>query len=82
MIEDTKELIRNCKSKNTLHNGLELEDTKGVIRNCKSKNREQNCQKKMDKRTNNDLPKHTHKPKDQDIRTPYKSRMISCAPEV
>jgi hypothetical protein len=32
-LEDTKGVIRSCKSKNdTQHNSLELEDTKGVIR--------------------------------------------------
>ena len=44
----------------------EFENTKGVIRIRKSKkDRQHNGQKKKDKRTNNDLQKHTHKTKDR-----------------
>jgi len=43
----------------------EFEDTKGVSRIRKSKKeRQHNGQKIKDKRTNNDLQKHTHKTKD------------------
>ena len=38
MFEDTKGVIRSCKSKkDRQHNGQKFEDTKGVIRSCKSK---------------------------------------------
>ena len=39
---------------------LDIKDTKGVIRIRKSKkNRQHKCQKKKDKRTNNDLQTYT-----------------------
>ena len=45
-LEDTKGVIRSCKSKkDRQHNGLELEDTKGVIRSRKSKDSQHNGQK-------------------------------------
>ena len=43
----------------------EFEDTKGIIRIRKSKDRQHNGQKKMDKKTNNDLQKTTQKTKDR-----------------
>jgi hypothetical protein len=44
----------------------EIEDTKGVIRIRKSKtDRQHNCQKKKDKRTNNDLQNTKQKTKDR-----------------
>ena len=44
----------------------EFDDTKGVIKICISKKKRQdNGQKKKNKRTNNDLQKHTHKTKDR-----------------
>jgi fructose-1,6-bisphosphatase len=42
----------------------EFEDTKGVIGIRKSKNRQHKGQKKMDKRTNNDLQNITQNTKD------------------
>jgi KaiC/GvpD/RAD55 family RecA-like ATPase len=54
----------------------EFEDAKGVIRIRKLKKDRQrngNVQKKKDKRTNNDLKKHTHKTKDRVTRTQLKT---------
>jgi hypothetical protein len=51
----------------------EFEDTKGVIRIHNSKkDRQHNDQKKMDKKTNNDLQNITHKAEDRVTRTPLK----------
>ena len=48
----------------------EFEDTKGVIRiGMSKKDRQLNDRKKMYKRTNNDLQKHTYKAKDRATRT-------------
>ena len=56
----------------------EFEDTKEVIRIHKSKNRKHNGQKEKDKQRST---KHTHKTKDQVIRTPLKPGMNSDALE-
>jgi hypothetical protein len=56
-----------------------FEDTKVVIIIHKSKNRQHNCQKKKDKRTNNDLQIITHKTKVRVARTPLKPGVNSCA---
>jgi len=50
-----------------------FEDTKRVIKRCEEKDRQHNCQKKMDKRTNNDLQNTTQKTKDRAIQTPLKA---------
>ena len=61
-------------------NQEEFEDTKGVMRIHKSKNnRQNNGQKKRDKQRST---KHTHKTKDRVTRTPLKTGVNSCAPEV
>jgi len=58
------------------------EDTKGLIRSRKSmKHRQYNCQKKKDRRTNNDLQNPTHNIKDRAARTPLKTGMSSGVPE-
>ena len=41
-----------------------LEGTKKVIRSRKQKDRQYNCEKKKDKRTNNNIQTITHKTKD------------------
>ena len=56
------------------HDKEKFEDTRGVIRIRKwKKDRRHNCQKKKDKRTNNDLQNITHKTKDRVTRTPLKA---------
>ena len=52
----------------------EFDDNKGVIRTRESKDRQHNGQMNIDnKRTNNDLQKHTHKTKDRVTRTPLQT---------
>ena len=51
----------------------EFEDTKGVIRIRKSQDKQHNGQKKIDKRTNNDLIYITHKTRDRATRTSLKT---------
>ena len=56
----------------------EFKYTKGAIRICKSKrDRQHNCEKKKDKRTNNDLQNTTKKKEDRATRTTLKSMAIS-----
>ena len=50
-----------------------IEDTKRVIRIRKSKDRQDNVQKEIDKRTNNDLQNTTKKTKDRATPTPLKT---------
>jgi len=58
-----------------INNLQEFEDTKGVIRTRNSKkDRLCNGQKKIDKRTNNDLQNITQKTKDRVTRTPLKTK--------
>ena len=60
----------------------EFEDTKGVIRIRKLKqDRQQNGQKKIDKRTNNNLQNITQKTKDRVTRTLLKPGVNSGAPK-
>ena len=55
----------------------EFEDIKGVIRICNSKkNIQHNGQKKMDKRTNNDLQNFKHQIKDRVTRIPLNIRGV------
>jgi hypothetical protein len=56
----------------------EFKDTKGEIRICISKrDRQHNCEKKKDKRTNNDLQNTTKNKEDRATRTTLKSMAIS-----
>ena len=60
----------------------EFEDTKGVMRIRKLKqDRQQNGQKKIDKRTNNNLQNIAQKTKDRVTRTLLKPGVNSGAPE-
>ena len=53
---------------------VEFEDTKGLIRiRISKKNRQFNGQKKKNKRTNNDLQKHTNKIKYRVTRNPLRT---------
>jgi len=61
----------------------EFEDTKGAIRIRKSKkDKQQNCEKKKYKRTNNDLQNTTKKKEDRAIRIPLQLGLNLRAPEV
>ena len=58
-IEDTKGVIRSCKSKDRQHNGQTFEDTKGIIRSCKT-DRQYNGEKKKGQAMKNTRQKPTY----------------------
>ena len=63
MIEDTKGVIRNCKSKkDRQHNGQKKKDRQ---HNGQKKDRQHNGQKKRYKKASNDLQSTTQKAKEQ-----------------
>ena len=62
----TRPVFRKVCISSIIYSKEEFESVKGVIRICKSKkDRQHNCQKKKDKRTNNDIQNTTQKTKDR-----------------